>query len=441
MNRATTSVPVRHGQELEEIRRLAHPLAAPQDLDALIRPAAGARYVCLGEASHGTREYYRWRAVISRRLIEEHGFTWIGVEGDWPDCWRINRWVRGQENQDLDANRLLAGFERWPTWMWANYEVAGFLAWLREWNLARPEQLRAGFYGLDVYSLWDSLREIFSWLEANAPDALPAALRAWQCFVPFGEDPHRYAWSRRLVPESCEADVVGLLAEVRLRTLGRVKDDPAAFDAVQNAMVAANAERYYRTMVRGDRQSWNIRDYHMSDTIDRIAAHHGPGSKGLVWAHNTHVGDARATDMAQGGMDNIGQLMRLRHPGEVVLAGFASYAGSVTAAEAWGAAEQTMRVPAARQGSHEDLLNNALGEPSLLVFGSNRTGRWLTEWRGHRAIGVVYDPEREAGNYVPTRMAGRYDALLWLPHTNALRPLHHEQKPGEPEFETEPSGF
>ena len=219
------------------------------------------------------------------------------------------------------------------------------------------------------------------------------------------------------------------------------EDDPAAFDAVQNAMVAANAERYYRTMVRGDRQSWNIRDYHMSDTIDRIAAHHGPGSKGLVWAHNTHVGDARATDMAQGGMDNIGQLMRLRHPGEVVLAGFASYAGSVTAAEAWGAPEQTMTVPAARQGSHEDLLNNALGEPSLLVFGSNRTGRWLTEWRGHRAIGVVYDPEREAGNYVPTRMAGRYDALLWIPHTTALRPLHHEQKPGEPEFETEPSGF
>ncbi|MFP5366697.1 MAG: erythromycin esterase family protein [Actinomycetes bacterium] len=441
MNKAYSSLPVRHGQELEEIRRLALPLAAPQDLDALIRPAAGARYVCLGEASHGTQEYYRWRAVISRRLIEEHGFTWIGVEGDWPDCWRINSWVRGQENQDLDATQLLAGFERWPTWMWANYEVAEFLAWLREWNLARPEQLRAGFYGLDVYSLWDSLREIFSWLEANAPDALPAATRAWQCFVPFGEDPHRYAWSSRLVPASCEADVVGLLTEVRRRTLGRVKDDPAAFDAVQNAMVAANAERYYRTMVRGDRQSWNIRDYHMSDTIDRIAAHHGPGSKGLVWAHNTHVGDARATDMAQGGMDNIGQLMRLRHPGEVVLAGFASYAGSVTAAEAWGAPEQTMTVPAPRQGSHEDLLNNALGEPSLLVFGSHRTGRWLTEWRGHRAIGVVYDPEREAGNYVPTRMAGRYDALRWIPHTNALRPLHHEQKPGEPEFETEPSGF
>ncbi|CAN7496298.1 erythromycin esterase family protein [Pseudarthrobacter oxydans] len=433
--------PVRHRQELDEIRLLGRPLAAAEDLDALVRQASVARYVCIGEASHGTREYYHWRAVISRRLIEEHGFTWIGVEGDWPDCWRINRWVRGQEDQALDAYQLLAGFERWPTWMWANHEVAGFLAWLREWNLARPDHLRTGFYGLDVYSLWDSLREIFAWLEANAADALPAALRAWHCFVPFGEDPHRYAWSTRLVPASCETDVVGLLAEVRRRTLGRVKDDPAAFDAVQNALVAANAERYYRTMVCGDRQSWNIRDHHMSDTIDRIAVHHGPGSKGLVWAHNTHVGDARATDMAQGGMDNIGQLMRQRHPGEVFLAGFASYTGSVTAADSWGAAEQTMPVPAARPGSHEDLLNSALGGPALLVFGSDRSGRWLTEWRGHRAIGVVYDPDHEGGNYVPTRMAGRYDALLWIPEATALRPLHHEQRPGEPELETEPTGF
>jgi erythromycin esterase-like protein len=432
---------VRHRQELDEIRLLGRPLAAAEDLDALVRQASVARYVCIGEASHGTREYYHWRAVISRRLIEEHGFTWIGVEGDWPDCWRINRWVRGQEDQALDAYQLLAGFERWPTWMWANHEVAGFLAWLREWNLARPDHLRTGFYGLDVYSLWDSLREIFAWLEANAADALPAALRAWHCFVPFGEDPHRYAWSTRLVPASCETDVVGLLAEVRRRTLGRVKDDLAAFDAMQNALVAANAERYYRTMVRGDRQSWNIRDHHMSDTIDRIAVHHGPGSKGLVWAHNTHVGDARATDMAQGGMDNIGQLMRQRHPGEVFLAGFASYTGSVTAADSWGAAEQTMPVPAARPGSHEDLLNSALGGPALLVFGSDRSGRWLTEWRGHRAIGVVYDPDHEGGNYVPTRMAGRYDALLWIPEATALRPLHHERRPGEPELETEPTGF
>lgn len=441
MNRSTGYTTAGLAAELAQIRVLAHRLAGAEDLDALIRLAAAARYVCLGEASHGTSEYYRWRAVISRRLIEEHGFTWIGVEGDWPDCWRINRWVRGQGDPDLDAYQLLARFERWPTWMWANYEVAEFLTWLRNWNLARPEHEHTGFYGLDVYSLWDSLREIFAWLEANAADALPAALRAWQCFVPFGEDPQRYAWSNRLVPQSCEADVVALLAEVHRRTIGRIQSDPAAFDAAQNAVVAANAERYYRTMVRGDRQSWNIRDHHMSDTIDRIAHHHGPGSKGLVWAHNTHIGDARATDMAGAGMVNIGQLMRQRHPGEVVLAGFASYSGSVTAAEAWGASEQIMTMPNALPGSHEDLLNQGLGEAALLMFGPDRTGPWLTARHGHRAIGVVYNPHRETGNYVPTRMAGRYDTVLWFPQTAALRPLHHEQQPGEPELETEPTGF
>ncbi|UTT68857.1 erythromycin esterase family protein [Arthrobacter sp. DNA4] len=325
--------------------------------------------------------------------------------------------------------------------MWANHEVAEFLTWLRAWNLRLPEHQRTGFYGLDVYSLWDSLREIFAWLEANASEALPAALHAWHCFIPFREDPQRYALSSRLVPQSCEADVVALLAAVRRQALGRMQDDPAAFDAVQNAIVATNAERYYRTMVRGDQQSWNIRDHHMSDTIDRISRHHGPGSKGLVWAHNTHVGDARATDMAHDGMVNIGQLVRQRHPGEVVLAGFASFAGSVTAAESWGSPEWVMKVPAAVHGSHEDLLNEALGDPSVLVFGADRTGPWLKSWRGHRAIGVVYNPPRERGNYVPTRMGDRYDALFWHPRTEALRPLHHEYQPGEPEFETEPTGF
>ena len=427
--------------ELEQIRSLGHRLAGTEDLNALIDQAATARFVCIGEASHGTHEYYKWRAAISRRLIQEYGFTWIGVEGDWPDCWRINRWVRGQGDVDLNADQLLAHFERWPTWMWANHEVAGFLTWLREWNLARDEDERTGFYGLDVYSLRDSLREIFTWLEANAADALPAALRAWQCFVPFGEDPQRYAWKTRLVPQSCEADVVALLAEVHRRTLGRIQNDPAAFDAVQNAVVAANAEHYYRTMVRGDRQSWNIRDHHMSDTIDRIARHHGPGSKGLVWAHNTHVGDARATDMARAGMVNIGQLMRERHPREVLLAGFASYSGSAIAAESWGASEEIMAVPAAVHGSHEDLLNQALGDAAVLLFGPDRSGPWLTARHGHRAIGVVYDPAHESGNYVPTRMGGRYDALLWFPQTAALRPLHHEPHPSEPELETEPTSF
>ena len=204
----TTQGRVHESEVTSEIRSLVRPLARSSDLDALVERLGATRFVCLGEASHGTREYYRWRAELSRRLIEEHGFTWIGVEGDWPDCWRINRWVRGQDNQDLDAHGLLRGFERWPTWMWANSDVADFLTWLHDWNRAMPQAERVGFYGLDVYSLWDSLRAIITWLEGNAPDAIPAAMRAWQCFVPYREDPQQYAWSTRLVPSSCEDDVV-----------------------------------------------------------------------------------------------------------------------------------------------------------------------------------------------------------------------------------------
>jgi erythromycin esterase len=427
--------------EVAEIRSLAQPLTQIADLDGLVDGLGAARFLCLGEASHGTHEFYAWRAALSRRLVMEKGVTWIGVEGDWPDCWRINSWVRGRANQKLTASELLASFERWPTWMWANQEVAEFLTWLRGWNLTRTDPDRVGFYGLDVYSLWDSLRTAISWLEAHAPEALPTAMRAWQCFLPYGEDPHRYAWGMRLVPESCEDDVVALLVEVRRRAQDNLGDEDA-FDAAQNAEVAAGAEHYYRAMVRGNRASWNIRDHHMADTIDRIATRAGPRSKGLVWEHNTHVGDARATDMAVAGLVNVGQLVRERHAADdVALVGFAGHRGSVLAAEGWGQPEHVFYVPSARAGSHEDLLHEALGRPAVLTFGDDRTCQWLTRRRGHRAIGVVYDPRRESGNYVPTVMGGRYDALIWFEETSALHPLRHERPPRESELETEPSGY
>jgi erythromycin esterase len=445
---------------LDEIRALARPLNGLHDLDRLVHNAGAGRFVAIGEASHGTHEYYTTRARLSIRLIEEQGYTWIGVEGDWPDCRRINRWVRGQSGQDTGVHAMLAGFERWPTWMWANEEVAGFLDWLRGWNSERPMEERVGFYGLDVYSLWDSLREIIGWLQVNAPDAVPAAMRAWQCFLPHHEDPHEYSWNTRLVPESCEADVVALLTEVRNRALVSLAPDirdpvvrdpgdeafdeafDAAFDAVQNAEVAANAEHYYRVMVRGNRESWNIRDHHMADTVDRLSRHLGSSSKGIIWEHNTHVGDARASAMSRDGLVNVGQLLRERHGAEgVTLIGFASHRGSVIAADAWGSPERVLPVPEARTGSHEDLLHRALGAAAVLEFGEDRSGPWLSSWLGQRAIGVVYRPGSEHGNYVPTRMGGRYDALIWQEHTSALRPLHHEGPPREPEFGTEPTGL
>ena len=426
---------------LAEARALALPLNTSADLDPLVDRVGESRLVCLGEASHGTHEFYQWRARASARLIVDKGFTWIGVEGDWPDCWRINEWVRGRADTDLDSRQLLARFGRWPTWMWANEEVADFLTWLREHNAHVAAEHQVGFYGLDVYSLWDSLRAINAWLEVHAPEALPAARQAWQCFLPYAEDPHHYAWSTRLVPEQCEADVIELLGAVRAHASFTGPDDDA-FNAVVNAEVAAAAEHYYRTMVRGDRESWNVRDRHMAATVDRVAQHHGPESRGLVWEHNTHVGDARATDMASAGMVNVGQLLRERRAsGEVLLVGFATHHGSVLASDGWGERQRVMTVPHASPGSHEDLVHEALNDSALLLFGGDREGPWLSAWKGHRAIGVVYRPDRELGNYVPTRMGGRYDALVWCAETTALQPLHPEGRPLEPELETEPSGM
>ncbi len=424
----------------EDVSRRARPLRGAGDLDPLLDAAREKHFVAIGEASHGTHEFYEWRAVVSRRLIEELGFTWIGVEGDWPDCWRVNRWVRGFDDQHLDARAVLESFERWPTWLWANEETAEFLDWLRAVNLTRELPDRVGFYGLDVYSLWDSLARIFAWLGRYSPGDMPAALRAWQCFAPFTGDPEGYAWNTRLVPTSCEPDVVALLAAVR-RSIGTGAFD-AAFDARQNAEVAVGAERYYRAMVRTDRGSWNIRDIHMTDTIDRITQHLGPESKGIVWEHNTHVGDARATSMRGEGLVNVGQLLRERHHADgVLLVGAAGHRGTVVAAEAWGSTNHEFAVPDARPGTHEDVLHGALGDRALVIFDGDRATPWLRERRGHRAIGVVYDPDRESGNYVPTVMGERYDALLWFEETTALHPLRPEPTPAEPEYETEPSGY
>lgn len=433
---------------IAEVRSLAHPLDSTEDLTKLVKRAADSRFVCIGEASHGTHEFYSWRGVISQRLIEEEGFTWIGVEGDWPDCARINRWVRGYENQELSAFEVLSQFERWPTWMWANQEVCDFLEWLHELNLSRPPEHRVGFYGLDVYSLWDSLREIMTWLSANRPDALPAALNAWKCFLPYNEDPQQYAWATRLIPRDCEDEVVELLAAVLQNQIVHgtpdvnIQSAEVQFEARQNAIVVAAAEQYYRAMVQGDNDSWNVRDTHMADTIDRIANHLGVASKGIIWEHNTHVGDARSTSMAAEGLINVGQLIRERH-GEsaVTLIGFASYSGTVLAATQWGSPEERFMTPDARTGSHEELLHHALERDSVLVFDADRGGPWLSAALGHRAIGVVYAPERERGNYVPTVMGGRYDALIWLERVDALTPLRHEPKPDEHEYETEPTGY
>ncbi len=424
--------------ELDEIHELASPLEGPADLDALLERIGDARFVLLGEASHGTADYYHWRAEITRRLITEREFSFVGVEGDWPDCFRVNQWVKGRGEQDRSAREVLGAFVRWPTWMWANDEVAEFADWLRHHNLEHGSQV--GFYGLDVYSLWESMRIVLGYLDEHHPDALDAAQRAWECFEPYGEDPQAYARATRMVPASCEEEVVELLSEMHRRSRLGDDDPEAELDALQNTEILAGAERYYRTMVRADGESWNVRDCHMADTLDRLTSWHGPQAKAVVWEHNTHIGDARATDMAAAGMVNDGEIARQRHHSDgVVLIGFGGYEGSVIAADFWGAPMRRMNVPPAPAGTHEDLLRRAAPPTSLLVFPDERDSPWLAARRGHRAIGVVYQPTAERrGNWVPTVMGRRYDAFAHFHHTDALHPLHLEAAQPGTEQETYP---
>lgn len=424
------------------IRGIAHPLESPKHLDPLMDLVGDSRFVLLGEASHGTSDYYTWRAQISQRLIREKGFSFIAVEGDWPDCYSVNRYIKGYPGSGTNAREVLHQFNRWPTWMWANWEIVALTEWLRRHNSTIPKDEKVGFYGLDVYSLWNSMREIIDYLKENHPESVEAAKEAIRCFEPYGEDVQQYAVATAFVPKSCEADVIRLLREVRSRLHYYPDDDESAFATEQNALVAVNAERYYRSMIQGDTESWNIRDYHMADTLDRLMRFHGPTAKAIVWEHNTHIGDARATDMADEGMVNVGQITRERHLGDgVVLVGFGGYEGSVIAGRAWDAPMEKMPVPQAEEGTWEDLLHHASAENKMLIMEDIEDQPEFFERRGHRAIGVVYRPEFERyGNYVPTVLPRRYDAFMYIDQTKALHPLHIEPIRTE-EPETYPWGI
>ena len=430
----------------DDVRALARPLRHPGDLDPLLDRIGDARVVLLGEASHGTHEYYAWRTAITRRLVEEHGFSFVAVEGDWPDCHRVHCAVT-LAAPDADPREVLRGYERWPTWMWANEEVADLARWLRRHNADRAPEDRVGFHGLDVYSLWDSLRAILGYLEEHEPAAVGPALEAFRCFEPYAEDPQQYARATAFVPTSCEAAVVEMLRVLREAPPpadgGPARD--AAFVAEQNARVAAGAEAYYRAMVHGGPESWNVRDTHMADTLDRLLEHYdgrsGGRARAVVWEHNTHVGDARFTDMRDAGMVNVGQLARERHgEHDVVIVGFGSHSGSVIAGDSWGALVQRMPLPPARGGSVEALLHDAVPDATALFVAPPAAPDWMVREMPHRAVGVVYRPQAERwGNYVPTVLGRRYDAFGWIDESRALSPLAGTHPRGL-ELETFPSG-
>jgi erythromycin esterase len=281
MERVVQRQPNETGDLGREILTFSSPLEDAADLDPLLERIGDARYVLLGEASHGTHEYYLWRARMSRRLIAEKGFRFIAVEGDWPDCYRVNRYVQG-ELGDTTAEEVLRNYDRWPTWMWANWEVVALAEWLRHHNEGNPSAERVGFYGLDVYSLWESLYEVIGYLEQHHPDALPAAYRAFLCFEPYAEDPQEYARATLFVPDACRQEVLDLLRTVRERAAEDAAGNVTNLDAIMNAEAVTDAAAYYRTMVGGGAESWNLRDRHMADTLDRLMRHYGPDAKAII---------------------------------------------------------------------------------------------------------------------------------------------------------------
>lgn len=401
------------------------PLTKEKDLDILLEEVGDARVVMLGEASHGTSEYYTWRTAISRRLIQEKGFHFIAVEGDWPECYAVNRFVKGYQKSGSKISDVLQVFRRWPTWMWANWEVAALMEWIRDFNHRRDGEHKVGFYGLDVYSLWESLEQVLKYMEQHDGKAAEAARTAVNCFEPFNRDPQFYAHATAFVPTDCEQEVVEMLQKI-LRAPGIPDDTEHEFNTKQNALVAVNAEKYYRAMIKGGPGSWNVRDSHMMETLDRLLEFHGPDSKAIVWEHNTHIGDARATDMADDGMYNIGQLAREKYgQEEVKLVGFGTYQGSVIASKSWGAPMQKMEVPPAREGSWEEILYNLGGGDKIILSRDLVDVPGMNKRIGHRAIGVVYDPKFEQfGNYVPTVIPERYDAFVYFDETEGVHPLH-----------------
>jgi erythromycin esterase-like protein len=419
---------------IRAIREAATTLTgADRDYEDLIDQIGDAQIVLLGEASHGTHEFYAERARITRRLIVEEGFSAVAVEADWPDAYRVNRYVHGL-GADGDAEEALQGFQRFPTWMWRNAEVLDFVGWLREHNAHHAPPSRTGFYGLDLYSLFTSADAVISYLESVDRVAADQARARYACFERFGGQSQEYGRAVVLgVSESCRRDAVAQLVDLRRAAAAYIARDgyvaeDEQFCAEQNAQVIANAEEYYRSMFDDPAGSWNLRDRHMADTLDQLIAHltrrRNEPARIVVWAHNSHVGDARQTEMARRRELNLGQLARQRHEGRVTNVGFTTFAGSVTAASDWGAVAERKQVRPALLDSYEELFH-ASGLPQfVLPLQDPAVALALDGPLLERAIGVIYRPETERqSHYFAAHLPRQFDAVVHIDETRAVEPL------------------
>jgi erythromycin esterase-like protein len=423
---------------------------APDGFGPLLDTIGDASLVLIGEASHGTHEFYRTRAELTKALILRKGFNFIAVEADWPDAYRVNRWVR-HASDDRDAEAALGDFTRFPRWMWRNRDVVEFLEWLRRHNASKGAASRVGFYGLDLYSLHTSIEAVLSYLRKVDPAAADRARYRYRCFEDFGEDTQAYGYAATVgLSRSCEDDVVAQLVELRRRAAeyatrdGRIAADEYFF-AEQNARLVRNAEQYYRAMFGGRVESWNLRDTHMMETLQALHAHVrqiAGEARAVVWAHNSHLGDARATEMGDHGKLNLGQLVRQEYGTEARLIGFSTHTGTVTAASDWDAPAERRRVRPSLRGSYERLFHDAGITQFQLPLGDPATRQALLTPRLERAIGVIYRPEAErVSHYFRARLTDQFDAILHIDETHALEPLELWSKDEADLPETYPSAL
>ncbi|ERP31916.1 erythromycin esterase family protein [Chitinivibrio alkaliphilus] len=379
--------------------------------------------ILLGEASHGTAEFYTMRAGISKRLIESGDISFVAVEGDWVPLHRLNRFVRGKT--DSSARDIIADFERWPQWMWANEEFLSFVKWLREYNESRPIQEHVGLYGVDVYGQWEAMDALQDFVDIHIPDKSDKVAEYVGCFAPYNRDERAYARAVFQQGASCASAMDSLVACVKKARREAGKSDPAYFSAVQKARAIHGAERFFRLSTKQGPESWNSRAKHFFSTTEQLRDFHGSESRGIVWAHNTHVGDARATIMAQVGQVNIGSVARERLGDSAVrILGFATSEGEVIAGRQWGAPWEEMTMPEPMEGSLENLFSQKEDSLFFLDFTHPISEESpLMSPINHRAVGVVYQPHNEQGNYVPSLVPHRYDGMIYIHRTTALTPL------------------
>lgn len=396
------------------------------NLDQLIQTAGNKTLVMLGEASHGTHEYYLWRDKISRQLIKNHNFNFIAVEGDFASLYQLNKYVKNMEGAESSAREVLLKLDRWPTWMWANEEVVELAEWLKNHNDSLPQGEKIGFYGMDVYDEWHSKKMVLEILEKTDNTSFNFVKTNYDCFHPYKGESWQYAHAVKAGKKDCATATKNVVDYIR-HNRQRLKSltDDAYFYLLQNAIVVHNAEEFYRESIASkESESWNSRVFHMHETIADLLSLYGSNSKGIVWAHNTHIGDASYTNMRNFGEKNIGQLGREQLGNDnVFLIGFTTYKGEVMAARSWGSQMEKMKIPKAIPKSLESKLNKIGPESLYVIIDEDDRKKESLKVMGNRAVGVVYNPEKDRRQFVPTLAPLRYDAILFFRNTTALKPL------------------